>query len=154
MEIAMMSKEQISSLKDSLAEAVSEKKSLTQQRMVLKRIPFKTRTGEQHAQMLRLRSAASDQKSAVRVLQLAYAYARGRAYWTQERKPSHGAVLGQLAIGIASILPVTAEEAILWLRVRMTTEEQTAFALHERTSREVVAAARRERAAARVAAAE
>lgn len=150
----MMSKEQILDTKARLAEAVAKKKSLTQQRLALKRIPFKTRTGEEHALMMALRGLASDQKEVVRVLQLTYAYVRGRAYWTQERTPATGLTLGSLALGIAGILPVTPEEALLWLRSPVAEEERAAFAAHELAARGAAFAERQARARMRAAAAE
>ncbi len=145
----MMSKEQILDTKARLAEAVAKKKSLTQQRMALKRIPFKTRSGEEHALMMALRGLASDQKEAVRVLQLAYAYARGRAFWTQERKGLtvvNGGTLGRLAVYIERVLPVKGEDVLLWMRAPVDDMARVAFAAHEQAARTAALAARTARA--------
>lgn len=145
----MMSKEEIVGIKSRLAEAVEEKKSLTRQRLVLKRIPFKDRTAEQHGQMMSLIGLASDQKDAVRALQLAYAFVRGRAYWTQERRCRPGLSPENLAAEIARLLPVPTAEVQAWVEAPVDGLARAAFAAHEQVARERATAARAERTKAR-----
>jgi len=148
----MKSKEEITEIKGRLAEAVVKKKILTQQRLVLKRIPFKTRSGEEHTLMLALIGLGSDQKEAVRVLQLAYALVRGRAYWTQERRTRGSAK--PLALAVSAAAGVPAEAALAWIEAPVDDMARAAFATYEQAAREAAFAARAERLKQRAAAAE
>ena len=147
----MMSKEETVQIKSRLAEAVAEKKRLTRERLALKRIPFKQRTTEQHSQMMRLIGDASDQKDNVRVVQLAYAYARGRAYWTQERNSKLCATHGYVSGRIAQLLPVQPADVLAWMMAPVDDLARAAFAAHEQAAMEVACAARAERGRQRAA---
>lgn len=150
----MLSKEEIAGIKSRLAEAVAEKKKLTRERVALKRIPFKQRTTEQHSDMMRLIGVASDQKDAIRALQLAYAFARGRAYWTQERHRSAGQPSAEnLASEIARLVPVTTADVLAWVLAPVDDLARVAFAAHEQQARELARAERAARSKVRAAAA-
>lgn len=138
----MLSKEEIAGIKSRLAEAVVEKKRLTRERIALKRIPFKQRTSEQHSDMMRLIGLASDQKDVVRALQLAYAFARGRAYWTQERNAKLGATQGYLAAEISRIVPVQPADILSWMMAPVDDLARAAFAAHEQAARQAARAAK------------
>lgn len=138
----MMSKEEIVRIKGCLAEAVAKKKSLTQQRLVLKRIPFKQRSAEEHSLMMGLIGLASDQKDAIRALQLAYAYARGRAYWTQERHAKLGATQGYLAAEISRLIPVDPTAVLSWMMAPVDDLARVAFAAHEQAAQKAARAAK------------
>lgn len=152
--MSQMSKDQIEQIKSDLAVAVEEKKQITRKRLALKQIRFKDRTAEQHREMLSLFGDAYDKKQEIRVLQLAYAYARGRAYWTQERHSVFGATSGTLAGEMSRILPVQAQELLLWIMAPVDDLARAAFAAHEQACRERAFAARAERTKARAVAAE
>jgi len=147
----MMSKEEIVQIKSRLAEAVAEKKRLTRERLALKRIPFKQRTAEQHSQMMRLIGDASCQKDEVRVVQLAYAYVRGRAYWTQERNSKLCAAHGYASVRIAQLLPVQPADVLAWMMAPVDDLARAAFAAHEQASMEAARVARAERGRQRAA---
>lgn len=152
--MSQMSKDQIEQIKSDLAVAVEEKKQITRKRLALKQIRFKDRTAEQHREMLSLFGDAYDKKQQIRVLQLAYAYARGRAYWTQERHCASRPTPENLACEVARLLPVPTEEVQAWIMAPVDNLARAAFAAHEQACRERAFAARAERTKARAVAAE
>lgn len=136
-------------IKTELAGAVARKMEITRERLALKRVPFKVRTPQQHADMLRCWWRGSDAKEAARVLQLAYAFVRGLPYWWQERSTKADAE--GIAVAIAAAADVTAEEVLAWLKAPVSTEDRAAFEAHLARAREAELERRRARARARAA---
>ena len=112
-------------LKMELVRLVARKMELTRARVALKRIPFKDRTPEQHAEMMRLWSECSVQKEQIRYTSLAFAFVRGRRYWHAERSvhEQHR----PWARGIANYAEADEASVKLWLAEEPTAEERAAW---------------------------
>lgn len=114
-------------LKMELARLVARKMELTRARVALKRIPFKDRTPEQHAEMMHLWSECSIQKEQIRYTSLAYAFVRGKRYWHVERRvhERHRA----WARGIANYAEADEASVKAWLSEEPSAEERAAWEL-------------------------
>lgn len=134
-------------LKMELARLVARKVELTRARVALKRIPFKDRTAEQHAEMMHLWSECSIQKEQIRYTALAYAFVRGRRYWHVERDvhEQHR----PWAKGIANYAEADEIAVKLWLAEEPTPEERASWAAHLDAERATARADRIERASRR-----
>lgn len=132
-------------IKTELANLVARKKELTRARLAIKRIPFSERPAEKHREMLSLGNEASIQKESIRICQLAYAFVRGRSYWSQERHTIHPA-----AIYVRSIARETGASEVeveAWLKAPVSDEERAAFEAHTARAREQARQRRRREAA-------
>lgn len=142
----------MSEIKKSLGDEVATKKSLTAARRDIKRVPMSERSPERHGEMLRLLGEAGACKERVRVLQLAYAFARGRVYWTQER---HSLYPVKKTIGYGAIAHragVSPEVIQEWVEAPVSAESKVAFEEHLLRAREAEYARRQAVRATRIAA--
>lgn len=141
-----------SEIKVELAAAVAAKKDATRARRAIKCIPMKERTAEQHTEMLRLWGEAGACKERVRGLQLAYAFVRGRPYWTQERH-ARRPLKKSLGYGwLASAAGVSVEVIQEWVEAPVSAEALVAFEEHLLRAREAKLARRTTRSNERKAA--
>lgn len=132
-------------LKMELSSLVARKMELTRARVALKRIPYKDRTHEQHAQMMRLWNDCRIVKESIRFVTLAYAFVRGRRYWHVERRVHEA----PWARGIAGVAEADEVAVKLWLAEQPTAEELASWSAHVAAAETTARAARIERAAQR-----
>lgn len=132
-------------IKHQLASLVATKLEATRARRMCRRAqgPSPERSSALQSLWGDCRSAKQD----VRYAQLAYALARGRAYWTQERRCAPGRVASAYLLGLAA--GCTTEEAKAWLGAAVDPAARATFEAHDAAAREAWRSARAARSAAR-----
>jgi hypothetical protein len=145
----MEKNEQIDVLRGTLAETVERKRENTRARVAYKKAtPVEDEM--RLSNLLRYWRENNLLKAQIRAVGLAYAFLRGRSYWTTERV----ALTPPKALGIAAALGDPSREAEIkaWLEEKPSDEERLSFEAHLKAATEKARDERQARLAAKRAA--